>query len=118
MKTDASYMISIDTRDHMNEKCFKCGNVTAYEAGVLILLSIYKVQKDVVIAVFNDRGVQVVNLDKSKFFKYEKRYHRYNFPQIQCLRSDTFFLGLVNSNILGDFNMTPCDSSIEFCFKT
>lgn len=66
MKTDASYMISIDTRDHMNEKCFKCGNVTAYEAGVLILLSIYKIQKDVIIAVFNDRGVQVVNLDKSK----------------------------------------------------
>lgn len=69
-KTDVRYMVTIDTRPHMDEKCFKCGHVTAYEAAVITLLYLLKSQKDVVCGVFNDKGVFIVNLDKSKSLIY------------------------------------------------
>ncbi|KAG5886474.1 hypothetical protein JTB14_026734 [Gonioctena quinquepunctata] len=58
------YLITIDTTDKMDTPCLANKNITGIEAAVAFAWSLLKIEKDVTVAVFKEKEVSVVQLDK------------------------------------------------------
>nr|XP_023012996.1 60 kDa SS-A/Ro ribonucleoprotein-like [Leptinotarsa decemlineata] len=58
------YLITIDTTDHMDTPCLFNKNITAIEAAVAFAWFLLRVEKDVTVAVFKEKEIAVVQLDK------------------------------------------------------
>lgn len=70
------YLITIDTTDKMDTQCLGCKNLTSIEAAAAFAWLLLKVEKDVTVAVFKEKEVAVINLDKSKLYFHFSKFNR------------------------------------------
>lgn len=59
------YLITIDTTDKMDTPCLSRKNITGIEAAAAFAWFLLRVEKDVTVAVFKEKEVAVISLDKS-----------------------------------------------------
>lgn len=62
------YLITIDATEKMDVLCLGCKNITGIEAAAAFAWFLLKAEKDVTVAVFKDKEIAVINLEKSKLF--------------------------------------------------
>lgn len=60
------YLITIDTTEKMDTPCLGCKNLTGIEVAAAFAWLLLKVEKDVTVAVFREKELSVIQLDKSK----------------------------------------------------
>ncbi|KAJ8921962.1 hypothetical protein NQ315_008596 [Exocentrus adspersus] len=62
------YMVTIDVTDKMDNRCLHSKNITGLEAATAFTMALLKVEKDVTIAVFKQKEVSIIQLDKKGQF--------------------------------------------------
>lgn len=60
------YLVTIDTTEKMDTHCLGCKNLTGIEVAAAFAWLLLKIEKDVTVAVFKDKEILVIQLDKSK----------------------------------------------------
>lgn len=66
--TGKRFLLTIDTTNKMEIPCMRNKNITGIEAAAVIAWYLLRVEKDVTVAVFKDKEIEVVQLDKSRFY--------------------------------------------------
>lgn len=59
-------LIVIDATSKMNEKCLHNKNITGYEAAALIVASLIRSEKNLIVYCYTDQSVVQIQVDKSK----------------------------------------------------
>lgn len=58
-------MVTIDVTNKMDSPCLRNKNITALEAAAAFTMTLLKVEKDVTVAVYKQKEVSIIHLDKS-----------------------------------------------------
>lgn len=58
-------MVTIDVTDKMDSPCLHNKNITSLEAAAAFTMTLLKVEKDVTVAVYKQKEISVIQLDKS-----------------------------------------------------
>ncbi|KAJ8949561.1 hypothetical protein NQ318_016192 [Aromia moschata] len=68
------YMVTIDVTDKMDTPCLHNKNITSLEAAVAFAMCLMRVEKDVTVAVYKEKEVSIVHLDKKgQFYEHVQK---------------------------------------------
>lgn len=64
------YLIAVAPTSKMNEKCLHNPNITCYEAAAMIIMTLIKSEKHVILCCFTNQNVVQIPLDKGNCFLF------------------------------------------------